>query len=215
MENPSTNASRQTGQPGGGAPAQRSGTPSDGGSAGSGQMAGRTQRGHGAQLRPARRERGDYGQLTRADQSPFASLWQISREMDRLMDAFFGGGLGPRGESAAMPNALWAPQIEVRQRGDNVVVCADLPGVSRDDIQIDIVEDGIALSGERSEQQDDESEGYRRSERSYGSFYRFIPLPEAAQADKATAKMSDGVLEIAVPLQQKQPPKRVQIQNGG
>lgn len=153
------------------------------------------------------------------EQSPFASLWQISREMDRLMDAFLGGGLGSgmaRGASAregAFPTAMWTPQIEVRQREDAVVINVDLPGIKQEDIQIEATDEGLAISGERSEQREEGERAYRRTERTYGSFYRLIPLPEGARTDSAKATMHGGVLEITVPLEQPQR-RRIQIEGG-
>src|SRR6185312_7548493 len=132
---------------------------------------------------------------TDLEQSPFASLWQISREMDRLMDAFFGGGIaagragGTSGAEPRYARTLWTPQIEVRQRDDELVIHVDLPGIKQEDIQLEATEDGIAISGERSEQREDDEQGYRRTERTYGSFYRLIPLPEGARVESAKASM--------------------------
>ncbi|GEM_PF-178554 len=153
------------------------------------------------------------------EQNPFASLWQISREIDRLMDAFFGGGL-TSGSAGAAPGieprygrSLWTPQIEVRQRDDAMVIHVDLPGVKQEDIQIEATEEGLAISGERSEQRDEGEQGYRHTERTYGSFYRLIPLPEGARTDNAKASMHNGVLEVTVPLERPQR-RRIQIEGG-
>lgn len=153
------------------------------------------------------------------EQSPFASLWQISREMDRLMDAFFGGGLAA-GRSGIAPASdsryvrpLWTPQIEVRQRENELVIHVDLPGIKQEDIQIEATEDGIAISGERSEQREEGEQGHRHSERTYGSFYRLIPLPEGARIDGAKASMHNGVLEVIVPVERAQR-RRIQIEGG-
>jgi HSP20 family protein len=153
------------------------------------------------------------------EQSPFASLWQISREMDRLMDAFFGGGFAagrPRGAPGAesqYARTMWSPQIEVRQRDDALVIHADLPGIKQEDIQLEATEEGIAISGERSEQREEGEQGHRHTERTYGSFYRLIPLPEGARVDGAKASMHNGVLEVTVPLERPQR-RRIQIEGG-
>jgi HSP20 family protein len=79
------------------------------------------------------------------------------------------------------------------------------PGMKRDDVRIDVTEDGITIQGERRREEKEEREGFYRSELSYGTFTRFIPLPEGAMTDQATAHVKDGVLEITVPA----PPEQV------
>jgi len=73
---------------------------------------------------------------------------------------------------------MWSPQIETFQRGDQFVVRADLPGLRKEDINVEVTEQGITLQGERRVEHEEEREGYYRSERSYGSFYRTIPSPK-------------------------------------
>ncbi|MFO7276181.1 MAG: Hsp20/alpha crystallin family protein [Pseudomonadota bacterium] len=155
-------------------------------------------------------------------QSPFGMMLQFSREMDRLMDSFFNRNfLSPFGSmfESALPSfgagipELWTPRIDVRQKGDNLVICADLPGVRKEDINIECDADSIAISGERREEREEggEQQGYRMTERSYGSFYRRIPLPDGVNPDEIKASMRDGVLEITVPLPKGQR-RRIEIQ---
>jgi HSP20 family protein len=150
------------------------------------------------------------GDLSRWSASPFDAMMRLSREMDQLMGSFFGGSRARRDNE--LP-ALWSPQVDVRQSGDNLIVSAELPGVARDAIQIEATDDGIAISGERRESREegDKDRGYHLSERSYGSFYRSVPLPEGAQVDEAKANMRDGVLEITVPVRPTQARKRIEI----
>lgn len=152
-------------------------------------------------------------------------MMQLSREMDRLWESFFGRSMASPsrllsswplqgaqswGEDAA---TLWSPRIDVRHRDDAVLVHADLPGCRKEDVRIEATEEGIAISGERTQQRDQEEDerGYRLTERSYGSFYRNIPLPEGAQVEQATARMADGVLEVRIPVQASQR-RRIQIE---
>jgi HSP20 family protein len=81
----------------------------------------------------------------------------------------------------------------------SAVVRADLPGLSKDDVKVDVNEDRITIQGERKKQHEEEHEGVYRSERSYGSFYRQIPLPPGTMSDQAEAVFHDGVLEITMP----------------
>lgn len=216
-ETGSTNGQRTSQQAGDGGQTTRG---SAGGTGSSGQGRGQpvASRERGQAITPSQRGGispfyGGFGQ------NPFASLWQISREMDRLMDAFFGGGLASGYPSGApsperpYAHAMWTPQIEVRERDDAVVIHVDLPGVKQEDIQLEATEEGIAISGERSEQREEGEQGYRRTERTYGSFYRLIPLPDGARIDNAKAAMHNGVLEVTVPLERPQR-RRIQIESG-
>jgi HSP20 family protein len=97
---------------------------------------------------------------------------------------------------------LWSPQVELFERGNNLIIRADLPGLSRDDIDVEIEDDALVIRGERRNEFEDEQEGYYRSERSYGSFYRAIPLPDNVDASQCNATFKDGVLEVTLPKPQ-------------
>ena len=131
----------------------------------------------------------------RGTRSPFGLLQEMSNEMSRLFDDFpFGrhGGMG-------MARDVWSPQVDVLRKGDNLVVRADLPGLSKDDIAIDVTQDCLTIRGERTDVSEEEREGYYWHERSEGSFYRSIPLPEGADVDRADARFENGVLEVSLP----------------
>jgi HSP20 family protein len=127
--------------------------------------------------------------------SPFGSLFQRwNDEMDRFFDDFGGGrGLARRGQQTA-----WTPQVEMFQRGSDLIVRADLPGMKKDDVHVDVTDDVLTIQGERRQQQEEERDGWYRTERSYGSFHRSIPLPEGTIADSAKASFKDGVLEVTL-----------------
>jgi HSP20 family protein len=157
--------------------------------------------------------------------SPFSTMTRLSREMDQLFDSFFGNRFGfPRvarnwpfgtgGTGGDDLSSLWSPNVDVRQRGDCVVIHAELAGISKDDVRIEATDQGIAISGERNETREEGAteRGYQLKERSYGSFYREIPLPEGAQVDQTKATMREGVLEITVPLQPNQGRRQIQIE---
>lgn len=132
--------------------------------------------------------------------SPFTFMRRFSEQMDRLFEDFGMGGFGGElGRLSSLRGSLWAPQVEVFERGKQLVVRADLPGLTKDDIDVNITDDEIVLKGERRQESEENKEGYYRSERSYGSFYRSIPLPEGVNAEEATATFRDGVLEITMP----------------
>ena len=143
---------------------------------------------------------------------PFSVMRRISDEMDRLFEGFgfgrgaFGGepawqgGLSSGAEQGA---ALWSPHLEMFERDGKLIVTADLPGVKKEDVKVEVDQDAITLQGHRRHEQTSRQQGYYRSERSYGSFYRAIPLPEGADPSTASAIFRDGVLEIALQAPQK------------
>jgi HSP20 family protein len=140
-------------------------------------------------------------------------LERFAEEIDSVFDDFgFGrSALAPRWGRNRMSTPwraaadVWAPDVEVYQQNNELVVRADLPGMKKDDVSIDVTDHDIAISGERRQERETERGGFYQSERSYGSFYRTIPLPEGAIADQAKATFKDGVLEIRMPA----PPEQV------
>ena len=135
--------------------------------------------------------------------SPFSLMSRISDEMDR----FFGAGRG-FGSGAGGGMMTWSPPMEVSMRGNDLVITADLPGMKREDVKVEVVEDQVVIEGERKREQEDREEGYYRSERSYGHFFRAVPLPQGAQCEQAKAQFRDGVLEVTVPCQAPQSNRR-------
>ena len=144
--------------------------------------------------------------------NPFTMLERFVNEIDSMFDEF---GLG-RSWSAMRPGRdllqpqragmdLWIPQMEVSQQNNELLVRADLPGMKRGDISVDITDDELVISGERQQDEKNTSGDFYRSERRYSSFYRTIPLPEGVMADQANATFKDGVLEIRMPA----PPEQV------
>ncbi|HEU4478545.1 MAG TPA: Hsp20/alpha crystallin family protein [Pyrinomonadaceae bacterium] len=154
--------------------------------------------------------------------SPFSLMRRFSEEMDRLFGDFgFGGspasGVGREfGRLADLEGSMWLPQVEAFEREGNLIVRADLPGLTKDDINVEITDDAIKIGGERRQEKEENEEGYYRSERSYGSFYREIPLPGSVNADEAKASFSNGVLEITMPAPARQSgSRRIEIAEGG
>jgi HSP20 family protein len=157
------------------------------------------------------RERQGLARRESSAPSPFRLLERFADEMESMFDdvGFGRGWLSPRG-SWSRPQLrrgfdVWAPDVEISQQDNELVVRADLPGMKKDDISIDVTSDDITISGERRQEQQSERGGVYRSERSYGAFCRTVPLPEGAITDQATATFKDGVLEIRMPA----PPEQV------
>jgi HSP20 family protein len=143
---------------------------------------------------------------------------QLSREMDRMMDSFFERGFGSLSRDVAtegwQSGSFWTPRLDVQQRNDAIVVRADLPGARKEDVQIEVEGDTLVISGERRAEHEEggEEQGYQMVERTYGSFYRAVPLPPGANSEQIKAEMRDGVLTITLPLSEEAKPRRIQIQ---
>ena len=170
--------------------------------------------------------------------NPFAFAQAMSQEMDRLFSSMGAGDAGMAlGRGGSMGGRMtpgapsrqavqqggrqggrlgqWVPQLEVRQRGNELVVSADLPGLSPDDVNIDVEDGVLTISGERRQSSEDRQENYYRSERSYGSFVRSIPLPEGVDEEEVRAQFDNGVLEVTIPIPaQRARGRRIEIQKG-
>jgi HSP20 family protein len=160
--------------------------------------------------------------------NPFAMMSRMMEDMDRMFDDFgFGGLLSPFRQGRAMGEpgggrglsslggGLWSPRIELSERNGQLVVKADLPGVTKDDIRVELREDTLVIEGERRQEQQEQREGMSYTERSYGSFTRAIPLPQGVQADDVDARFENGVLEVCLKLpQQQQRGRSVEIKGG-
>lgn len=130
--------------------------------------------------------------------SPFALMRRFTDEMDRVFE-----GLGGR-QRRAGELAVWSPTVEVREREGKVEVVADLPGIKEDDVKVEVTDEGLVIRGERKQEKEEKREGYYRSERSYGQFYRLIPLPENAHLDQAQAEFRNGELRVSIPVPERQ-----------
>jgi len=106
----------------------------------------------------------------------------------------------------------WSPRIDVHERDEKLFVHADLPGMNKDEVKVEVVDDMLTIHGERKQEKSEQHEGYSYSECNYGSFYRSIPLPEGVYASKATADFRKGVLEVTMPVTSATKPKARQLE---
>jgi HSP20 family protein len=184
--------------------------------------AGGTQAGTGVAGRP-QTGRGLSAWLAGAD-NPFAMMRRMQEDLDSVFRAF---GIPRLGAALAAPRELeellartpalsqtaqWSPQIEVFERDGNLVVYADLPGVKRDDLEVNVDNDVLTIRGQRRQENREAEGGYRRTERSYGSFFRQIPLPDGIDPTEIEAAFNGGVLEVTVPAPRTQQPTRRRVE---
>lgn len=139
---------------------------------------------------------------------PFTLMRRLSEDLDQLFGQFGFGRL-------AIPNAVatWSPQIETFERNGKLIVRADLPGLTKDNVDVEVNAGVLTISGERKEEQEEDRDGYYRSERSYGQFYRAIPLPEGVDEEQCDATFKDGVLEISfdAPKPEQRKARKIQV----
>jgi HSP20 family protein len=129
--------------------------------------------------------------------------------MNRLFNTFFDAPTTGNGGARR-----WIPAMDLVETEDHFVLKADLPGLSDEDVHIDVEGDVLTVSGERKSEHEDKREGYVRVERAFGAFRRSLTLPEGVDAEAVTARFDSGVLEVRIPKPEQRKPRRVAIQVG-
>ena len=139
---------------------------------------------------------------------PIRDLDSLQTDMNRLFDRFFEGGRA-NGNGGAVRR--WIPAMDLVESEDNLVLRADLPGMKEEDVEIEIKDGVLTVSGERKAEHEQKGEGFHRVERAFGRFSRSLQLPDGIDAGKVAASFEDGVLEVKVPKPEQTKPTRVQI----
>jgi len=135
-------------------------------------------------------------------------LQSFQHEMNRMFDEFFRGG---NGETSGTGLSSWTPAVDIHETDDGFVIKAELPGVPKDDISIDVHQNTLTLRGQRTHESAVKNERYHRVERAYGTFQRSFVLPAMVDHDKVQATYKDGVLELHLPKSEAAKPKRISI----
>ena len=139
---------------------------------------------------------------------PLRDLLSIQDRMNRLFEQTLSRSRAEEGIAAS----TWSPAVDIYETPETIVMKADLPGLSREDIEIQIRDNTLTLRGERRFAKDVEQENYLRIERAYGAFQRNFTLPATAQQDKIRAVFRDGVLELMLPKVEGTKPKKIAIE---
>jgi HSP20 family protein len=138
---------------------------------------------------------------TRGGRDPFTLWRQMTSELDRVFEDWPALRLPSLARAAALgESGRWLPKIDVFEKDGRLVARADLPGMKKEDVSVEITDNQLVLSGERKRESEETQDTFYRREREYGRFYRAIPLPEGVKVEDVKATFADGVLEVSVPL---------------
>jgi len=139
---------------------------------------------------------------------PLRELSSLQTDMNRLFNAMFDAPAGG-GQTGQMRR--WTPAMDLAETEDAFVLRADLPGVSQEDVSIELEDTVLTVSGERKADHETKGEGFYRVERSFGSFSRSLTLPKGVDPEAISASFTDGVLEVRIPKPEERKPRRISI----
>ncbi|MEE8328197.1 MAG: Hsp20/alpha crystallin family protein [Nitrosomonadaceae bacterium] len=141
--------------------------------------------------------------LARVYRDPMDTFREFRGELDRMFSTYAVGYTDTATD--------WVPAVDIKEVRDAYEVVADVPGVEPKDIDVSLDDGVLTVKGERKSESKDEGEGYTRTERTYGSFYRRFTLPDTADADNISAKTEHGVLKLRIPKKEKALPKKISV----
>src|SRR5436309_13491537 len=144
---------------------------------------------------------------------PVRELSSIQNEMNRLFNTFFDEPSA--GENSGTSLRRWIPPMDLVETDDDFVLRADLPGLTEADVNIELEDSVLTVSGERKAEHEERKEGYYRVERASGNFSRSLTLPEGIDPEKVQASFEHGVLEVRIPKPGQRKPRKVTISAGG
>jgi HSP20 family protein len=140
---------------------------------------------------------------------PFRDLAGLQERMNDLFDrAVWRRGTEEEGLAAG----AWAPAVDIYETEEKVVLKAELPGLKKEDIDIQVRDNTLTLKGEKKFEKEVKQENYHRVERSYGTFQRSFTLPNIIKQSGIEATFKDGILEVSLPKAEEAKPKQIQVQ---
>jgi len=139
--------------------------------------------------------------------TPFRELIGLQEEMNRLFTDY------SRRSPEDMESGLypWFPLVDISENENEIFVSAEIPGMNKEDIKINLQENVLTLKGEKRQEGDDQKKNFHRIERTYGSFERSFSLPTSIQVDKVKATYKDGLLTILLPKAEEVKPKAIEV----
>jgi HSP20 family protein len=142
------------------------------------------------------------------DWDPFKEMREFQDRINQLFDETLGRFPVSREESF---ERIWSPPVDIYENQDNIVLKAELPGMKKEDVSIEVKDNVLTLKGERKQEQETKKENYYRIERAYGKFSRSFTLPSTVKVDDVKATYKDGVLEITLPKVEEAKAKAIPI----
>jgi len=139
--------------------------------------------------------------------APFRGFERMRRDIDRLWDSFFEGGLRRRAEE----EGEWLPALDLAETDNEIVVKAEVPGMDPKDIDISLSDGMLTIKGEKKQEREEKESDYHLVERSYGAFSRSVQLPKEVQREKISAAYKNGVLNITLPKSEEAKKKEIKI----
>jgi HSP20 family protein len=135
---------------------------------------------------------------------PFSEVRRMQRDMDRLTSSLLS--------SEPRQDVFWRPLVDVKETDNQIFIHAEVPGVKKENLKIELKDNVLTISGERKQEKKEQNEKYQRIERSYGNFLRSFAVPPGLKEDQIKANFADGVLEIKFPKAKEEQPKKIAIQ---
>ena len=137
--------------------------------------------------------------------------WSLVDRLHRDVDRLFPARLLAQHDDETSELGNWLPAVDIKEEENRFLIRADVPGVSAKDLEITMNDGALSIHGHRETTTEEERQGWHRTERLSGRFYRRFSLPEAADAESIEADYKDGVLEISIPKQERDLPRRIQV----
>jgi HSP20 family protein len=140
---------------------------------------------------------------------PFREMASLQERMNRI---FSDSRVQLPLREEEIPQGVWAPPVDIYETADSIVLEAELPGITRDDIVVEVKDNTLTLKGDKKFEREVREENYHRVERSYGAFQRVFTLPSSVHQDRVKAKFKDGILEITLPKVEEAKPKQIKVE---
>jgi len=140
---------------------------------------------------------------------PFRELRSLQDEVNRLFKTSFD-----RGTDSELMRGAWSPSVDIFENKDNIVLEAELPGMSPDDVNISVENNVLTIHGERKFEKKDEGDNFHRLERSYGAFTRSFTLPPTVSTENVNAEFENGLLRLTLAKREEAKPRRIEIKPG-
>jgi HSP20 family protein len=145
---------------------------------------------------------------------PFMDLTRWERDMEHMFDDFMGRRMRPWWPERWFPTGgteIAAPAVDVFEEKDDIVVKAEIPGIDKENIEVNLADHHLTIKGEKKKEEEIKEKNYYRCERSYGSFIRAVELPKDVQADKVKASFKNGILEVRLPKTEEAKNKEIKV----